>query len=162
MADFPFNRSKGRTVQFAELILGNAAPYANAAFIASLWNITQTDAQEIDFDDFATIEAAGTNAELTSGTNANYARKTLTETGAGLTTTYDDTNDRVDIDISDLTWTALGAGTAVTDLLVGFDNDTTAGTDSNILPVSQHDFVVTPDGSDLTAVIATAGFYRAQ
>jgi hypothetical protein len=162
MADIVFNRSKGRVTQFAELILGNAAPYANAAFIFSAWNITQTDAQQIDQDDFAAIEAAGTNAELTSGTNANYARKTLIETGAGLTVTYDDTNDRVDVDISDQTWTALGAGTAITDIIVGFDNDTTAGTDSNILPCTQHDFAVTPDGSDVTAVIATAGFYRAQ
>jgi hypothetical protein len=162
MADFAFNRSKGRTVQFAELILGAASPYTNAAFIASLWNITATDATEIDLDDFAAIEAQGTNAELTSGTNANYARKTLDETGDGLTVTYDDTNDRVDIDVNDQTWTALGAGTAITDFIMGFDNDTTAGTDSNILPVSQHDFVVTPDGSDVTAQIATAGFYRAQ
>lgn len=162
MADIVFNRSLGRTVQFAELILGNAAPYANAAFIFSLWNMTQTDAVNKDLDDIAAVEASGSNAELTSGTNANYARKVINETGFGLTVTYDDTNDRVDIDHNDQTFVALGAGTAVTDVVYGFDNDTTAGTDSAILPVSQHDFVATPDGSDLTAVIATAGFYRAQ
>jgi hypothetical protein len=162
MADLVFNRSKGRTVQFAELILGAASPYANAAFILGLWNIAQSDGTQVDLDDFAAIEASGSNAELTSGTNANYARKVIDETGEGLTVTYDDTNDRVDIDISDVTFVALGAGTAVTDIIIGFDNDTTGGTDSNILPVSQHDFAVTPDGSDVTAVIATGGFYRAQ
>ena len=33
--------------------------------------------------------------------------------------------------------------------------------DANIVPLTMHDFVVTPDGSDMTAQINTAGFYRA-
>jgi hypothetical protein len=162
VADFVFNRAKGRVVQFAELTLGAASPYANAAFIFALFNTAATDATLIDLDDFAAIEANGSTAELTSGTNANYARKVLDETGDGLTVTYDDTNDRVDVDINDQTFTALGAGTAVTDVVIGFDNDTTGGTEASIVPCTQHDFAATPDGSDLTAVIATGGFYRAQ
>jgi hypothetical protein len=158
VADFVFNRSKGRGVEFATRI--NANDPANSILSISLWNITQTDAQQIDQDDIAAIEAAGTNAELTSGTNANYVRKTVTD-ASGMTITYDDANDRVDVDIPDQTWTALGAGTAITDLIVGYDSDSTAGTDSAILPVTQHDFVITPDGSDVTAVIAAAGFLRA-
>jgi hypothetical protein len=42
-----------------------------------------------------------------------------------------------------------------------YDNDTTAGTDANIVPMTKHDFTVTPDGTDITGVIATAGFGRA-
>lgn len=160
MADFVFNRSKGRGVEYAERILANDP--TNSAFIVGLWNMTQSDATNIDLDDIAAIEASGSNAELTSGTNANYVRKTIDDSGEGLTVTYDDTNDRVDVDVSDITWTALGAGTAVTDIVFGFDSDTTGGTDSNIRPVSQHDFAITPDGSDVTAVIATGGFLRAQ
>lgn len=160
MGDFSFNRSKGRSVELAERILANDP--ANSAFIVGLWNITQSDAVQIDLDDFAAIEASGSNAELTSGTNANYVRKVIDDTGEGLTVTYDDTNDRVDIDVSDITWTLLGAGTAITDIIFGYDSDTTGGADSAIRPVSQHDFVVTPDGSDVTAVVATGGFYRAQ
>jgi hypothetical protein len=162
VADFVYNRSLGRVTQFVELILGNAAPYANAALIVSLWNMTQSDAINKDLDDIAAVEASGSNAELTSGTNANYVRKTLIETGSSLTVTYDDTNDRVDIDFADQTWTALGAGTNITDVVVAFDNDTTGGTDANILPCTQHDFVASPDGSDLTMVLPAAGFYRAQ
>jgi len=45
--------------------------------------------------------------------------------------------------------------------VIGYDSDTAAGTDSNILPHSMHDFVVTPDGSDITAQVATAGYFRA-
>lgn len=158
MADFIFNRSKGRGVEFATRI--NANDPANSVLSIGLWNITQTDAQQIDQDDIAAIEAAGTNAELTSGTNANYVRKVLTD-ASSITITYDDTNDRVDVDCPDQTWTALGAGTAITDVIIGYDSDSTGGTDAAILPVSQHDFAITPDGSDVTAVIAAAGFLRA-
>ncbi len=150
-----FNRSKGRGTELAERV--NANDPANAAFIVSLWNITQSDATQRDLDDFAAIEASGSNAELTSGTNANYARKTLAD--GALTITYDDTNDRTDVDCADQTWTALGAGTAVTAVIIGYDSDTTAGADSAILPVTQHDFAITPDSSDVTAQIAV--FYRA-
>lgn len=150
-----FNRAKGRGVEFAERV--NANDPANSAFIWSLWNITASDATERDLDDFAAIEASGTNAELTSGTNTNYVRKTLAD--SALTITYDDTNDRVDVDCADQTWTALGAGTAITAALSGYDSDTTGGSDSNIIPVTQHDFAMTPDGSDVTAQIAV--FFRA-
>lgn len=151
-----FNRSKGRVTQFAELVLGNAAPYANAAFIIEAVNTSATDATLVDLDDFAAIEADANTAEVT---NSGYARKSLTETGPGITVTYDDTNDRVDVDTPDQTWTAVAAGTAWTDLVFGFDNDTTAGTDSAILPMTLHDFAVTPDGSDITGTIAV--FFRA-
>jgi len=30
-----------------------------------------------------------------------------------------------------------------------------------VVPCTLHDFAVTPDGSDITAQIAAAGFYRA-
>jgi len=36
-------------------------------------------------------------------------------------------------------------------LLVTWDGDTTAGTDANIVPLTHHDFVVTPNGGDITA-----------
>jgi hypothetical protein len=82
---------------------------------------------------------------------------------ASITVTVDDTNNRVDIDMPDLTWTALTTtGNApISRLLVNYDNDTGAGTDTNIRPCTYHDFVITPDGSDVVAVIAALGFYRA-
>jgi hypothetical protein len=162
VADFVFNRAKGRVTQFAELIEGAAAPYANAAFIWSLWRRgSAVDSALKDYDDVAALEGDAQAAELTSGVNANYARKTVDETG--VVVAYDDTNEWVDVDMPDQTWTALGAGgTAITDLLIAFDNDTTAGTDSAQVPCTFHAFSVTPDGSDVTAQVATAGFYRAQ
>jgi hypothetical protein len=162
MADFVFNIGKGRVTQFAELIEGNAAPYANAEFSMSLWRRgASTDAALKDYDTVTALEGDANAAELTSGVNANYVRKAINE--AGVTVAYDDTNEWVDVDIPDQTWTALGAGgTAITDLLIAFDNDNTAGTDANIVPCTFHAFAVTPDGSDVTAQIATLGFFRAQ
>ena len=157
MGDLAFNITKGRVGEFVVRI--NANDPANSVLIWSLWNITQTDAQQRDFDDIAAIEAAGTNAELTSGTNANYVRKTLTD-ASGITRTVDDTNDWVDVDCPDQTWTALVAGTAVNHAICAYDSDSTTGADSALLPISQHAVTITPDGSDVTIVMPAAGFYR--
>jgi hypothetical protein len=161
MADFVFNRAKGRGTQWTEEVRASASPYTNSALIVSLWRRgASTDAALKDYDDVTALEGDANAAELVSGTNANYARKTIIDTTP--TVTYDDTNEWVDVDIPDQTWTALGAGgTAITDLLIAFDNDTTAGTDANQIPWTFHAFSATPDGSDLTAQIATLGFFRA-
>lgn len=161
-ADFVFNRAKGRGHQWAVEINASAAPYANSALIVSLWRRgSGTDAALKDYDDVAALEGDAQAAELVSGTNANYGRKTLID--ATPVITVDDTNDWVDIDFPDQTWTALGAGgTAITDLLTAFDNDTTAGTDAAQVPWMFSAFAVTPDGSDVTAVLPTGGLFRAQ
>lgn len=161
MSDFVFNRAKGRIVQFVEEVRASS-PYTNSALIISLWRRgSGTDDALMDYDDVAALEGDAQAAELVSGTNANYARKTIIDTTP--TITYDDTNNRVDVDIPDQTWVALGAGgTAITDLLVAWDADTTGGTDANQIPLTFHAFSITPDGSDVIAQINSAGFFRAQ
>lgn len=91
------------------------------------------------------------------------SRKTLTDVELATITAPDDTNNRRDLDIPDQTWTAAGGAlnNNVVKLLVCYDSDTTAGTDANIIPVTYHDFVFTSDGTDVTAVVAAAGFFRA-
>lgn len=153
MANFVYNRSLGRVAEFAERV--NANDPTNSVFIIEAINSSATDATLKDLDTFAQIEADGNTAEVT---NSGYARKTLDQTG-GITVTYDDTNDRVDVDVPDQTWTAVASGTAWTDLVFGYDSDSTGGTDANVLPMTQHDLSITPDGSDITATIAV--FYRA-
>lgn len=156
MADFVFNIAKGRVAEFANRVNNNDP--TNSVFQFSLWNTSATDATLKDLDTVAAIESDGNTAELTSGTNANYARKTLND-GSSITVTTDDSNDRVDVDCPDQTFTALGAGTAVTDAHFSYDSDSTGGTDANQVPCTWHDFPVTPDGSDVVAQIAV--FYRA-
>lgn len=154
MANFLFNRSKGRFVEFAERVEANDP--TNAAFLVAIINTSATDATLKDLDTMAAIEADANTAEVN---NSGYARKTLAN--GTLTITYDDTNDWVDVIIADQTWTTVAAGTAWTDLLLLYDSDTTGGTDSNVIPISQHDFAVTPDGSNITADAPTTGVVRA-
>lgn len=156
MADQVFNIALGRVAELYNRVDLND-PTASALTIVVLATAgIETDAVLKDKDDLAAV-VAGTTNEVT---NTGYARKELTDTDI-VAFSADDTNDRVDLDIPDQTWTGVASGDGFNDLLVCYDNDTAAGTDANIVPLTMHDFVVTPDGSDITAQIATAGFYRA-
>jgi len=155
MANQVFNIALGRVAEFYNRVDTNDP--TNSALIVIAWNSSATDATIKDLDTVAAIEADANTAEVT---NSGYARKTLTDADI-VAFAPDDTNDRVDLDIPDQTWTAVAAGSAWTDLSINYDSDTTAGTDSNIVPCTWHDFSVTPDGSDISAQIASAGFYRA-
>ena len=156
MADFVFNIAKGRVVEYYNRVENNDP--ANSALVLVVIDANgDTDATMRDRDDLAAL-LGGTANEVT---NTNYARKVLTDSDLAALPAPDDTNDRYDIDLPDQTWSAVAAGTAWTDIIVCYDNDTTGGTDSNIIPLTCHDFAVTPDGSDIVAQIAAAGFFRA-
>jgi hypothetical protein len=155
MADFVFNISKGRVAELYNRVDLNDP--ANSAIIIVIVDANgDTDAAMKDRDDLAAL-LGGTANEVT---NTNYARKTLTDADI-VAFAPDDANDRVDLDIPDQTWTAVAAGTPWTDFVSNYDSDTTGGTDSGIVPMTLHDFAVTPDGSDIVAQIAAAGFFRA-
>ncbi len=154
MADIVFNIAKGRVAELYNRVDTNDA--ANSALVIVPVDVgATTDATIRDFDTLAAVLAGGVTERTTGGWN----RKTLTDADL-VAFAPDDTNDRVDLDIPDQTWTAVSAG-AVTDLIICYDNDTTAGTDANLVPLTMHDFAITPDGSDVVAVIAAAGFFRA-
>ena len=156
MGDFVYNIAKGRVAELYNRVdLNDPANSAIIIVILATAGI-EGDAVLIDKDDLGAV-LAGTTNEVT---NTNYARKTLTDTDI-VAFAPDDTNDRVDLDIPDQTWTGVAAGDGWNDFLTDYDNDTTVGTDADIVPMTQHDFVVVPDGSDITAQIAAAGFYRA-
>ena len=155
MADFVFNIGKGRVAELYNRVDSND-PANSALIIAVIDANGDTDATMKDRDDLSAL-LGGTANEVT---NTNYARKTLTDADI-VAFAPDDTNDRVDLDIPDQTWTAVAAGTAWTDIVICYDSDTTGGADSAIVPLTLHDFAVTPDGSDIVAQIAAAGFFRA-
>lgn len=154
-ADFVFNIAKGAVSLYYQNVDGNNP--ANSAFSIFVIDANgDTDATMRDRDNVSVL-LGGTCNEVT---NTNYARKTLTDSDLSAFAP-DDGNDRVDLDIPDQTWTAVAAGTAWTDFVTAYDNDTTGGDDTNLTPMTLHDFAVTPDGSDITAQIASAGFFRA-
>lgn len=140
-----FNTSKGRVVYYCTL------PAANDALIVVPIEASgvEADATLKDYDTLSALLAAANNEQSTMG------RKTVTS----VTVTVDDTNERVDVDIADQTWTA-ATGNAISDILIGYDPDTTSGTDADIIPLLWFDASATPDGSNLTAVINAVGILR--
>jgi hypothetical protein len=159
MATGVFNIAKGRVGEFYRNVENNSP--ANSAFIIVLLKSAGLEADDTlnNYDDLATLLAAANDeCDFT-----NYARKVLTDVELSSVPAPDDTNNRYDLDIPDLTWTAAGGATnnSIGKLLVCYDSDTTGGTDSNIVPCTYHDFVYTTTGVDLPAVVAAAGFFRA-
>lgn len=156
MANLVFNIALGRVAELYNRVDTNDP--ANSALVVMVLATSGVEADSVLRDvDTVTALVAGATNEVTNG---GYARKVLTDADI-VAFAPDDTNDRVDLDIPDQTWTGVAAGDGWNDIVIAYDNDTTGGTDSNIVPLTLHDFVVTPDGSDITAQIAAAGFYRA-
>jgi len=141
MADLVFNIAKGAV---AEMVRDSSANLLMLLLIAA-----DTDDNMRDADTVAALLATAAN----EATDGSYSRKT----GITGTITVDDTNNRVDVDCPDQTWTAL-AGAAITDLVVAYEN---AASDAARIPCTLHDFAVTPDGSDVVAQLNASGFYRA-
>ena len=146
MADLIFNIARGREAYYASLPAANDAlvmvPLESSGLVA--------DSTMRDYDDLAAVLAGATNEQTTMG------RKTL----ASVTVTVNDTDDRVELDCADVTWTA-PTGNAVAALLICYDPDTTGGTDSSIVPLFKFDWSFTPAGVDQTATITSGGFFWA-
>lgn len=145
MANFTFNIAKGRVAYYATL------PAANDALVLVPIQTAGIEAEATlrDYTNLASLLAGSSDEQTTMG------RKVVTS----VTVTVDNTNERVDLDFADPVWSA-ATGPAVSKLLVCYDPNTTSGTDSELIPLTAHDFVVTPDGSDITGNVAAAGFWR--
>jgi hypothetical protein len=156
VANFVFNIAKGRVVEYFNRV--DVSDPTNAVLVVLVLATAglESDATLIDKDDVAAL-VAGTTNEVT---NSGYARKVLSDADITMPAP-DDANDRFDIDIADQTWTAVLAGDGWSKVVIAYDPDSTGGADSALVPLTAHDFVLTPDGSDITAQVAAAGFFRA-
>jgi hypothetical protein len=156
MANFIYNIALGRVTELYNRVdLGD--PSASRLVIAILATAgIETDAVLRDKDTFADV-VSGTTNEVT---NSGYAKKVLT-TADLVAFAPDDANDRVDLDIPDQTWTSVAAGDGWNDLIIHYDPSSAGVTAAAMVPLTHHDFVVVPDGSNITAQIAAAGFFRA-
>lgn len=143
------NIAKGRVASLAAL------PATNDALIAVAIKTTSvpTDEQFRDATTLAAILAIGTE-------NTTMTRKTLTS----VTVTVDNSANETRVDADDVSWTAgqmASGGGAVSKLVICYDDDTTGGTDANLVPLVALDMVVTPDGNAFTYQFASNGFYAA-
>jgi len=155
MANIVFNIALGRVAELYNRVDSND-PAASEIVLAVLATAgIEADATLKDLDTFSAV-VAGTTNEVT---NAGYAKKVLGDVDI-VAFAPDDANDRVDLDIPDQTWTGVAAGDGWNDIVICYDPVGTQ-TAADMIPLTLHDFVVVPDGSDITAQIAAAGFFRA-
>lgn len=147
MAALIFNIAKGKFARYAML------PESADAIIWVLFSGSETDANVRDVDDLTALIATALN----EATFAGYSRQTAT----GVTVTVDDTNDRVDVDTADPTFSPTSAE-ALTRIAAVYDGDTGAGTDANIIPLFIDDFALTtPTSGSVVYQVNAAGFARA-
>lgn len=159
MADLVFNVAKGRVAELYNRV--DSGDPSTARLKIVVFNITGgASAQDTALRDADTLAAIEAITDVSEVTNTGYDRKVLTSSDTSALSP-DDTNDRMDLDIPDQTWTAVSSGDAWHKLVVVYFADGASGADSTGIPLTAHDFAVTPDGSDITAVINASGFFRA-
>jgi len=152
MANIVFNVAKGRVVEYYNRVKSNDPANSALILVPIETSGLESDATLIDKDDLAAVLSGTTNEQTTMG------RKTLTDADLAAFPAPDDANDRYDVSLPTTTWTS-ATGNAISKILVAYDSDTTAGTDSNIIPLTMFDFAQTPSGSDIQM---TGGvFFRA-
>lgn len=144
MALMTFNVALGKIAHYASL------PGLNDGLVLIPVEASglETDAVLRDKDTFADVVSGTTNEQTMAG------RKPL----SGVSVTVDDTNDRVTISASPVTWTA-PTGNPVGAFVLCYDPDTTTGTDADLIPMTKHDTTWSPDGIAFT--LTMADFFRA-
>lgn len=142
---FVFNIAKGKVAYYATLVGTGGARLLVVPIEASGLEAEAT------LKDYTNLSAllAGSSNEQTS----NMTRKAVTSAIA----TADNSGDKMNADCADVTWTA-ATGNAVGALVICFD-PTGSSADTALIPLTKHDWAVTPDGTDLTATISN--FFQA-
>lgn len=155
MADLILNRALGKIHQYSDNVDSNSP----AASVLRMFALVITGDQDNAIRDLSTMTITGLLAlsNVAEATNSGYANQAMDDTD--VTITIDDTNNRVDIVAGDQTFTSVVAGDVWTDLVIAYDPDGT-DTDGTTIPLSLHDFAVTPNGGDITADEPAAGFSR--
>jgi len=152
MANIVFNIAKGRVAELYNRVKSNDPANSALILVPIETSGLEADATLIDVDTLTALIAGTTNEQTTMG------RKTLTDADLAAFPAPDDTNDRMDLSLPTVTWTA-ATGNAISKIAVCYDADTTSGTDASITPLTTFDFAQTPSGADIQ--MTTGVFYRA-
>jgi hypothetical protein len=152
MANIVYNIAKGRVVEYYNRVKSNDPANSALILVPIETSGLESDATLIDKDDLSAVLSGTTNEQTTMG------RKTLTDSDLASLPAPDDGNDRYDVSLPTVTWTA-ASGNAISKILVCYDSDTTSGTDANIIPLCMFDAAVTPDGNDVQ--LTSGVFFRA-
>lgn len=146
---FCFNINKGRGVELYNRVENNDPAAARFQLIPMSAGGTEAEGQ--DLDDMTAIEAHASFAEQVT----SWTRKNLTDTELAAFPSPDDGNNRYDVSVPQVTWTAPSTNTA--QLIVVYDAAGDGGQD--VVPVTAHIFAVTGDSNDV--VLNSGVFLRA-
>ena len=129
MTAIQFNISKGREVEFYNRVDTNDP--TNSALIMAVIAAGGEGVNALaDYASFATLFVS--NPEVT---NTNYARKVLTDASLSAFV-VDNVNNWILLTLPLQTFTNISAGNVWDIVVVGYDPDTTSGTDSAIIPIT--------------------------
>lgn len=144
MTSFVFNAVKGRVASYLDL------DPANSALVVLPIEASGLESKSV-LEDKLTLSdvlSGSTNEQSTLG------RKVVTS----ITTGIDNALNRYTASIDEQTWVS-ASGDPIGGIMVCYDPDTTTSTDSDLIPITFHDWPITPSGSDIT--IYLANFYVA-
>lgn len=153
MADGMFNIGRGRAGYYFDDALGLSG--ANSRLVIVVLEAVEAD----DTLNNHTVLGGGSGlldaAGNTEATSTGYSRKQLAAADVSITINNSTNQMQVEVD-ADQTWTSVSqAGSeSWVKLLICYDADNTGGGDASIIPVTYHDFSVTPNGSDINADFA--------
>lgn len=155
MANQVMNFARGKIGYYMADALGLNP--ANSRMTIVVLEVAQADDTLNNHDELGALIAAA-NTEATA-TNLNSTRDETDDTGITANTPDDTGNTHKAVKDADVTWTSV-SGTAAVKLLCCYDADNAAGTDTDIVVLTHHDFAVTPNGGDITADFdQTNGFW---
>lgn len=131
MASVQTNISKGSEVRLYDNVKSNNP--ANSALIMLVLATGSAGGVDgiVDLDTVAAITAGG----YTEVGNTGYSRIVMTDADL-VAWAPDDTNNRVLLTLPLQTWAAVTAGDNWDIVVVAYDNDTTGGTDANLIPIT--------------------------
>ncbi|WP_327671828.1 MULTISPECIES: hypothetical protein [unclassified Streptomyces] len=144
MADLVTNVGKGRHVYYASVAQAGTGGAQLVAVVLEAAGLEGDDALQ-DYDTLAALLAGASGEQTTMG------RKDLT----GVTVTVDDTANEASWTAGDLVWTD-ATGNPTGKIVICFDPSGSSA-DSALIPLTLHDFAVTPDGTTITASVDADG-----
>lgn len=152
MANIVFNIAKGRVVEYYNRVKNND-PSTSALVLTPIETSgLEADSALIDSDTVAEVVDGATNKQTTMG------EKVLTDADLAALPAPDDGNDRYDVSLPTVTWTA-ATGNAISKILVSYRPNTGSPSDSTDIPLTLFDAAVTPDGNDVQ--LTSGVFFRA-
>lgn len=150
MANIVFNVAKGRVVEYYNRVKNNDPSTSTLKLIPIETSGLETDGALQDSLTLAEVLDGATNEQSSMG------RKSLSDSDLAAFPGPDTANDRYDVSLPTVTWTA-ATGNAISKIVVAYDPNSSA--DSAIIPLTMFDAAVTPDGTDIQ--LTSGVFFRA-